>query len=51
MRSGRRPTLGTGHRALFDRNPDAILDTRSDGRITAANPAACDLFGMSEIEL
>jgi PAS domain S-box-containing protein len=37
-------------RALFEHSRDAILLTRPDGPILAANPAACALFGMSESE-
>lgn len=38
-------------RLLFENSLDAVLLTRPDGGITAANPAACALFGYSEEEL
>lgn len=39
------------HRLLYENNQDAILLTAPDGRIMAANPAACALFGMTGDEL
>jgi hypothetical protein len=36
------------YRLLFDNSSDGVLNTRPDGRILAANPAACSIFGMSE---
>ena len=36
---------------LFDHNLDAVLLTIADGRILAANPAACALFGGTEEEI
>src|SRR5579871_2107338 len=38
-------------RSLFDSSPDAVFLTIPDGRITAANPAARAMFGMTEAEL
>jgi PAS domain S-box-containing protein len=38
-------------RALFEHSIDSILLTTPDGRILAANPAACRLFGRTEEEL
>ena len=38
-------------RALFDHSPDALFLTEPDGRVKAANPAACAMFGMTEDEL
>ncbi|OYV01165.1 MAG: hypothetical protein CFE45_06025, partial [Burkholderiales bacterium PBB5] len=38
-------------RMLFEHSMDAIFRTRPDGRILAANPAACALFGCSEASL
>jgi PAS domain S-box-containing protein len=38
-------------RSLFENSLDAILLTTPEGAITAANPAACAVFGMSEEEL
>jgi PAS domain S-box-containing protein len=39
------------YRSLFDNNIDAVFLTVPDGRITAANPSACAMFGMTEEEL
>ena len=39
------------YRALFDNSLDAVFLTRNDGRIVAANPAACAMFGMSVQEI
>ncbi len=36
------------YRMLFDNSLDAVLRTRPDGAILAANPAACALLGYSE---
>jgi PAS domain S-box-containing protein len=62
---GARPTL-TGHvrsarstsidghslsSAMFARSLDAVMFTAPDGRILAANPAACRLLGLSEEEI
>ena len=38
-------------RMLFANSFDAVLRTRPDGCILAANPAACAIFGLSEAEL
>ncbi len=38
-------------RSLFDSSPDAVFLTIPDGKITAANPAARAMFGMTEQEL
>ncbi|MEI8197017.1 MAG: PAS domain S-box protein, partial [Phycisphaerae bacterium] len=38
-------------RALFENAMDAMLLGCTDGRIVAANPSACAMFGMSEAEL
>ena len=38
-------------RSLYESSFDAILLTRPDGPILAANPAACRMFGMSEKEI
>jgi PAS domain S-box-containing protein len=37
--------------AIFENSMDAILITAPDGRIFAANPAACLLFGRTEAEI
>jgi PAS domain S-box-containing protein len=39
------------YRSLFDNSIDAILLTKPDGRILAANPEACRIFGSTEEEL
>lgn len=40
------------HRALFDHNMDAVLlSQQPEGKVVAANPAACAMFGMTEEEL
>ena len=38
------------YRLLFENSADAILLTYPDGRISAANPAACRMFGRTEAE-
>jgi PAS domain S-box-containing protein len=38
------------YRLLFEHSRDAIVVTMPDGAITSANPAACDLFGMTREE-
>ena len=38
-------------RSLFDHSIDAVLIADADGKIEAANPEACRLFGRSEEEL
>jgi len=37
--------------ALFESSPNAVMLTLTNGRIVAANPAACAMFGMSEGEI
>ncbi len=39
------------HRAFFENSMDGILLTITDGQIIAANPAACEIFGMTEKEI
>lgn len=39
------------YRALFEHSIDAVLLTVPDGRILAANPAACRIFGRTEEEI
>jgi PAS domain S-box-containing protein len=39
------------HRMLFEHSMDATFLTFSDGRIIAANPAACAMLGMTEEEI
>jgi PAS domain S-box-containing protein len=38
-------------RMIFEHSIDAIMLTRTDGTILAANPEACRVFGMSEAEI
>ena len=38
-------------RSLFENSLDAILLTMPDGRYSKANPAACQMFGMTEEEI
>ena len=38
-------------RLIFEKSDEAILFAWPDGRVEAANPAACRLFGYSEAEL
>lgn len=38
-------------RSLFEYATDAVFLTIPDGRVRAANPAACTMFGMSEQEI
>ena len=39
------------YRSLFANSLDAVVLTRADGAIEAANPAACAMFGMTEQEI
>ena len=39
------------YRMLFENNLDGVLQTRPDGRVLAANPAACASFGLDEAAL
>ncbi|HET8745179.1 MAG TPA: PAS domain S-box protein [Ramlibacter sp.] len=39
------------HRMLFETALDATLLATKDGRVLAANPAACSMFGLTEAEL
>ncbi len=39
------------YRSVFETSLDAILLTVTDGRILAANPAACQMFQMTEEEI
>ena len=38
-------------KALFENSMDGVLLTAPDGRIFAANPAACEMLGMTEAEI
>lgn len=39
------------YRLLFENSLDSVLQTRTDGTVIRANPAACAMFGLSEEEL
>ncbi|HVZ57697.1 MAG TPA: PAS domain S-box protein [Chitinophagaceae bacterium] len=39
------------YRAFFETSMDGILLTIPDGRVLAANPAACQILGMTEAEI
>lgn len=39
------------YRAFFENSMDGLLLMGTDGNILASNPAACDIFGMTEEEL
>jgi PAS domain S-box-containing protein len=39
------------YRAMYEYSPDGVLFTSPDGRILAANPAACEILGRSEQEI
>ena len=47
------PVGGTdaAYRALFENSLDAVFFTAPDGRVFAANPAACAMFGFTEKEI
>lgn len=48
----RTPVVETEHyRAVFEHSPDGMLLTAPDGRILAANPAACSMLGRTEQEI
>jgi diguanylate cyclase (GGDEF)-like protein/PAS domain S-box-containing protein len=47
-----RPQLGVeGYEAIYRYAPDGMLFTAPDGRVLSANPAACEILGMSEVEI
>jgi diguanylate cyclase (GGDEF)-like protein/PAS domain S-box-containing protein len=39
------------YRQLFENSLDGVMQTQTDGKILAANPAACDMFGCTESQL
>ncbi len=39
------------YRAMYDFSPDGVMFTAPDGRILAANPAACEILRRSEAEI
>ena len=51
MREADRDTSEDRFQSLFGHSIDAILISRSDGAIEAANAAACRLFGYNEAEI
>jgi diguanylate cyclase (GGDEF)-like protein/PAS domain S-box-containing protein len=45
-------TLGPeAYRAMYKYAPDGVLFTAPDGRVLAANPAACEILGRTEAEI
>ncbi len=45
-------TLGPeAYRAMYENSPDGVLFTVPDGRVLAANPAACQILRRSEAEI
>lgn len=40
-----------GYRALYEHSPEGVLFTSPDGRVLAANPAACAILGRTEAEI
>ena len=60
MSAGPRPELEaatleeaprSAYLAFFEHNADGVLFTAADGSVLAANPAACQMLGMSEEEI
>jgi diguanylate cyclase (GGDEF)-like protein/PAS domain S-box-containing protein len=39
------------YRAIYENSPDGVLFTAPDGRVLAANPAACEILGATEAEI
>jgi PAS domain S-box-containing protein len=39
------------YRAMYENNPDGVLFTVPDGRVLAANPAACQILRRTEAEI
>jgi diguanylate cyclase (GGDEF)-like protein/PAS domain S-box-containing protein len=39
------------YRAMYDHNPDGVMFTAPDGRVFAANRAACEILRMTEEEI
>ena len=39
------------YRALYENSPDGVLFSVPDGRVLAANPAACHILGRSQAEI
>lgn len=51
LRRQPRPVGPTEYEAIFRQSIDGVLFTAPDGRILAANPAACEILGRSEAEI
>lgn len=50
--SGSETHLGPeDYRAMYDHSPNGVLFSSPDGRVFAANPAACQILGRSEEEI
>ena len=49
-RAGERLGLDA-YRAIYDNSPEGVLFTAPDGRVLAANSAACGILGRSEAEI
>src|SRR5271157_5348067 len=41
----------TAYRVLFERAPEGVIFSTIDGRLQAANPAACTMLAMTEAEM
>jgi len=41
----------SAYQALYENSPDGVLFTVPDGRVLAANPAACQILGRTEAEI
>jgi PAS domain S-box-containing protein len=39
------------YRAMYEQSPDGVLFTAPDGRVLAANPAACEILGRTESDI
>jgi PAS domain S-box-containing protein len=51
-RRGAAEVLGpAAYQALYEHSPDGVLFTVPDGRVLAANPAACQILGRTEAEI
>lgn len=53
MHARRAPEVLTAgdYQTIFTHSPDGIMFTVPTGRVLAANPAACEILGMSEAEI
>ncbi len=48
---GGQPLGPEAYRAIYDNSPDGVLFTAPDGRVLAANSAACRILGRTEAEI